>query len=42
MTIHNSTVYLTWDGAYRKIGGIHWLRFGRLRIAFCIARREGR
>ncbi len=24
--------------SYRKIGGIHWLRLGRFRIAFCITR----
>lgn len=23
---------------YRKIGGMHWLAFGRLRIAFCFKR----
>lgn len=22
--------------SYRKIGGLHWLFWGRLRIAFCI------
>jgi hypothetical protein len=25
---------------YRKIGGLHWLAFGRLRIAFCIVKRK--
>lgn len=24
---------------YRKIGGIHWLAIGRLRISFCLKRR---
>jgi len=23
---------------YRKIGGLHWLAIGRLRIAFCIVK----
>ena len=23
---------------YRKIGGLHWISWGRLRIAFCITR----
>ena len=25
---------------YRKIGGIHWLSWGRFRFAFCISRRH--
>ena len=24
---------------YRKIGGIHWLAIGRLRVSFCMRRR---
>jgi hypothetical protein len=27
---------------YRKIGGIHWLAFGRLRIAVCRTRKRER
>jgi hypothetical protein len=27
---------------YRKIGGLHWLAFGRLRIAFCIVKPKPR
>lgn len=23
---------------YRKIGGIHWISLGRLRISFCVCR----
>lgn len=23
--------------SYRKIGGLHWLRIGRIRIAWCIS-----
>lgn len=25
--------------AYRKIGGMHWLRLGRLRVAICWVKR---
>lgn len=25
---------------YRKIGGLHWLAIGRLRVAFCIIKRR--
>ena len=25
--------------SYRKIGGIHWISIGRIRISFCLARR---
>ena len=25
---------------YRKIGGLHWLAIGRLRIAFCIVKQK--
>jgi hypothetical protein len=24
---------------YRKIGGLHWLFLGRIRIAFCLVRK---
>ena len=27
---------------YRKIGGLHWISWGRLRIAFCIKSRTPR
>jgi hypothetical protein len=27
---------------YRKIGGLHWLFIGRLRIAFCIKAKHRR
>ena len=27
---------------HRKIGGLHWFRIGRLRIAFCICQRTQR
>lgn len=26
--------------SYRKVGGLHWISLGRLRIAWCIKRRE--
>ena len=26
------------SGFYHKIGGLHWFRFGRLRIAICFKR----
>lgn len=26
--------------SYRKIGGLHWLRLGRLRLCWCVARGE--
>lgn len=25
---------------YRKIGGIHWIGIGRLRISFCVCKRS--
>lgn len=25
--------------SYRKIGGIHWFRFGRLRVSWCMVRK---
>lgn len=27
---------------YRKIGGLHWFRLGRLRIAFCVVKARPR
>lgn len=27
-----------WPLTYRKIGGIHWFRLGRLRVSWCIAK----
>ena len=31
---------MTLHPLYRKIGGLHWFRFGRLRIAICWSRRR--
>jgi len=38
MTPHNANTTLPWPPIYRKIGGLHWLRLGRLRLAWCIAK----
>jgi len=40
MTPHITTTYIPFGPPiYRKVGGLHWFRFGRLRIALCWTRR---